>query len=260
MQHFYGWRPDTPDQRDILYCAVPSVPVPADLDLRPEQPPVFDQGQLGSCTGNGIAGELEAQALMQGLPLSVLSRLFIYYNERVIEHTVTEDSGASIRDGIKSVATQGVCPESEWPYKISKFAVKPPKQCYTDALKFRALTYRSVPRSTSTAWALNTIKSALATARGIVFGISVYESFESDAVAKSGIVPMPAKSEQMLGGHCVRLVGFTDHGYQDIPAGHFIGVNSWGTGWGLKGYFALPYAYVTNPNLASDLWVVNGVS
>ena len=180
----------------------------------------------GNCTANGIAGELEAQAIMQGLPLSVLSRLFIYYNERVMEHTVTEDSGAEIRDGIKSVATQGVCPESEWPYKIGKFAVKPQKQCYSDALKFRALTYRSVPQ------VLNTIKSALATARGIVFGISVYESFESDAVAKSGIVPMPAQNEQMLGGHCVRLVGFTDHGYPGIPAGHFIGCNSWGTGWG----------------------------
>jgi C1A family cysteine protease len=64
----------------------------------------------------------------------------------------------------------------------------------------------------------------------------------------------------MLGGHCVRLVGFTDHGYPDIPAGHFIGMNSWGTGWGMKGFFAIPYAYVTNPNLADDLWVVNAVS
>ncbi|MGA2769959.1 MAG: C1 family peptidase [Bryobacteraceae bacterium] len=254
MKHFYGWRPDTPDQRDFLYRAIPSLPVPADLDLRPEQPPIFDQGQLGSCTGNGIAGELEAQALMQGEPMSTLSRLFIYYNERAMEGTVSEDAGAEIRDGIKSVATQGVCPESAWPYKIGKFAVKPPKQCYTDALKFRALRYRSVPQT------LATIKSALSTARGIVFGISVYESFESDEVAKTGIVPLPGQNEQVLGGHCVRLVGFTDHGYPDIPAGHFIGMNSWGVGWGLKGFFAIPYGYVTNPNFADDLWVINAVS
>ena len=254
MRHFYGWRPDTPDQRDLMYRVVPSLPVPADLDLRPEQPPVFDQGQLGSCVANGVNGELEAQSLMQGEALQVRSRLFTYYAARAIEGTINEDAGASIRDGIKAVASLGVCPESEWPYKISKFTVKPPKQCYTDALKFRALTYQSVPQ------VLNTIKSALSTARGIVFGISVYESFESDAVAKTGIVPLPAQSEQMLGGHCVRLVGFTDHGYPDIPTGYFIAMNSWGVGWGLKGFFALPYAYVTNPNLASDLWVVNGVS
>ena len=254
MRHFYGWRPDTPDQRDFLYRAIPSLPVPADLDLRPEQPPVFDQGQLGSCTANGIAGELEAQALMQKEPLDVLSRLFIYYNERAMEGTVSEDAGASIRDGIKSVANQGVCPESEWPYNIKKFTVKPSKQCYADALKFRSLTYRSVPQT------LASIKSALSTACGIVFGISVYESFESEAVAKTGIVPLPAKGEKMLGGHCVRLVGYTDHGYPDVPAGHFIGMNSWGAGWGLAGFFALPYAYVTNSKLASDLWVVNAVS
>jgi C1A family cysteine protease len=171
-----------------------------------------------------------------------------------MEGTVSEDAGASIRDGMKSVANQGVCPESEWPYNIKKFTVKPTKQCYTDALKFRSVVYRSVPQN------LNSIKSALATARGVVFGISVYESFESDAVAKTGIVPLPAKGEKMLGGHCVRLVGYTDSGLADVPAGYFIGMNSWGTGWGLKGFFALPYAYVTNPNLASDLWVVNAVS
>lgn len=254
MTHFYGWRPDTPDQRDILYRAVPSMPVPADLDLRPEQPPVFDQGNLSSCTGNGIAGELEAQAFMQGERLSVLSRLFIYYNERVTEGTVTEDAGAEIRDGIKSVAKQGVCPESEWPYKIGRFTVKPPKQCYSDALKFRALTYRSVPQ------VLNSIKSALSTSRGIVLGLSLYESFESDAVDKTGVVPLPGQDEKMIGGHCVRLVGYTDHGYPDIPAGHFIGMNSWGKGWGLAGYFALPYSYVTNTNLADDLWVISAVS
>ena len=254
MKHFYGWRPDTPDQRDFLYRVVASVPVPTDLDMRPEQPPVFDQGQLGSCTANGIGGELEAQALMQKEPLQVLSRLFIYYNERAMEGTVSEDAGASIRDGMKSVANQGVCPESEWPYNIKKFTVKPTKQCYTDALKFRSVVYRSVPQN------LNSIKSALATARGVVFGISVYESFESDAVAKTGIVPLPAKGEKMLGGHCVRLVGYTDSGLADVPSGHFIGMNSWGVGWGLKGFFAIPCAYVTNPNLASDLWVVSAVS
>jgi C1A family cysteine protease len=254
MKHFYGWRPDTPDQRDVLYQAVSPELVPTDLDLRPEQPPIFDQGQLESCTANGINARLEAQALEQGEKLNILSRLFLYYNERAMEGTVPYDAGASIRDGMKSVAKQGVCPELEWPYVISQFTKKPPTKCYTDALKFRSLNYQSVPQ------ALTAIKSALATARGIVLGISVYESFESDAVAETGIVPMPGQNEQMLGGHCVGLVGFTDHGYPDIPAGYFIGMNSWGKNWGLAGFFALPYQYVVNPNLASDLWVVKAVS
>lgn len=254
MNHKYGWIPDLPDHRDLTFRVIRALPVPTNLDLRSEQPPVFDQGQLGSCTGNGIAGELEAQDLAQGRPLSILSRLFIYFNERAMEHTVSEDAGASIRDGIKSVAKQGVCPETEWPYVTAKFAVKPPKQCYADAKKLRALQYQSVPQD------LASIKAALTTGRGIVFGISVYESFESATVAKTGIVPLPAQSESLLGGHCVRLVGFTDDGLPDVPGGYFIGMNSWGTGWGMKGYFALPYAYVANPNLASDLWLIQAVS
>ena len=253
-RHSYGWIPQPPDQRDILYRVVPSVPISPDLDMRAEQPPIVDQLDLGACTGNAITGELEAQALAQGEPLVPLSRLFVYYNERVMEGTVSEDAGANIRDGIKSVAAQGVCPESEWPYVIKRFATKPPKQCYTDAKRFRAILYRSVTQS------LVTIKSALASGRGLVLGISVYESFESDAVAKSGIVPLPVQSEQMLGGHCVRLVGYTDAGLKDIPKGYFIGANSWGTGWGLAGYFAIPYAYVTNPQLARDLWTITAVN
>jgi C1A family cysteine protease len=250
----YGWKPDVPDQRDKVYWPVSLVPVPADLDMRAEQPPIFDQGQLGSCTGNGIAGELEAQKWAQHGAMTVLSRLFIYYNERVMEHTITEDAGASIRDGIKSVAKQGVCPETEWPYAPTKFAVKPPKQCYTDALKLRALAYSSVLQG------LSAIQAALASGRGIVFGISVYESFETDAVAKTGVVPMPGPDERVLGGHCVRLVGYTNHGINGIPARHFIGANSWGTDWGMAGYFAIPYEYVTRPGLARDLWLVTAVS
>ena len=250
----YGWKPDVPDHRDLVYRPRRTVPVPADLDMRQEQPPIFDQGQLGSCTGNGIAGELEAQALAQSEQPTLLSRLFIYYNERAMEGTVTEDAGASIRDGIKSVSSQGACPESEWPYALGKFAVKPPKHCYADARKLKAIHYSSVPQD------LNSIKGALASGRGIVFGISVYDSFESDAVAKTGVVPMPDPSEKLCGGHCVRLVGYTDNGINGIPAQHFIGANSWGADWGLAGYFAIPYAYVTNANLSDDLWVVTAVS
>jgi C1A family cysteine protease len=250
----YGWKPDVPDHRDRIYRPRKSVQAPADLDMRTEQPPIFDQGQLGSCTGNGIAGELEAQELAQDEQLTVLSRLFIYYNERAMEHTVSEDAGASIRDGIKSVSSQGACPESDWPYLTTKFAVKPPKHCYSDARRLKAIQYSSVPQD------LNSIKGALASGRGIVFGISIYDSFESDTVTKTGVVPIPEPSEGLCGGHCVRLVGYTDNGINGIPARHFIGANSWGADWGLAGYFAIPYEYVTNPSLADDLWVVTTVS
>src|ERR1700747_2514934 len=129
----YGWIPDIPDQRDYLYAAPPAFlrALPARIDLRKQCPPVYDQGQLGSCTANGIGAAIQFDRMKQQLkPDFIPSRLFIYYNERVMENTVNSDSGAAIRDGIKSVNKQGVCPETEWPYDIAKFTKKPPAACY----------------------------------------------------------------------------------------------------------------------------------
>src|SRR6184192_3498556 len=123
----YGWIPDQPDQRDHLYAAPPQflVALPPRTDLRRRCPAVYDQGQLGSCTANAIAGAIQFDRIKQKLGTQFTpSRLFIYYNERAMEHTVNSDSGAQIRDGIKSVGNQGDCPETEWPYVIAKFKTR----------------------------------------------------------------------------------------------------------------------------------------
>jgi len=242
----YGWIPDQPDQRDHLYAVPPQylTALPARTDLRAKCPPVYDQGQLGSCTANAIGGALEFDRIQQKLPPFVPSRLFIYYNERVIEGTVRSDSGAQIRDGIKSVASQGACPEPEWPYVISKFAVKPPARAYKDAALDRAVSYQSIVQD------LNQMKGCLASGFPFVFGFTVYESFETTVVAKTGHAPMPGWAERPVGGHAVMAVGYDD------SSGWFIARNSWGPGWGMKGYFTLPYAYLIQPGLSSDFWTV----
>ena len=94
------------------------------------------------------------------------------------------------------------------------------------------------------------MKGCLASGFPFVFGFTVYESFESNAVASSGIVPMPAPNEKIVGGHAVVLVGYND------AVDRFRVRNSWGTRWGQKGYFEMPYLYVTSGSLASDFWVV----
>ena len=242
----FGWLPDLPDQRDRLYAAPVETlgALPARVDLRPQCPPVYDQGQLGSCTANAIAGAIEFDRLKQGLADFVPSRLFIYYNERAMEHTVDSDSGAQIRDGIKSVGKQGDCPETEWPYVIARFKTRPPKKCYADALKYRAVIYQRVaPTATQ-------IKSCLASGYPVVFGFTVYESFASASVARTGHVPLPRSGERAIGGHAVAGVGYDD------AKQWFLVRNSWGARWGLKGYFTLPYAYVTDEDLASDFWTI----
>lgn len=243
----YGWIPDLPDQRDHFFAAPVQLVgnLPSKVDLTSKCPPVYDQGALGSCTANGIGAAVQFDALKQKLKdPSPRSRLFIYYNERVIEGTVSEDSGAQIRDGIKSVNSDGACAESEWPYDIEKFTKKPPPSCYTSAKDYRALAYARVIRS------LSQMRACLASGFPFVFGFSVYESFESAAVTKTGVVPMPGAGEQVLGGHCVVAVGYND------AESRFIIRNSWGADWGKKGYATMPYAYLLSESLASDFWVI----
>ena len=199
---------------------------------------------LGSCTANAIGGAVEFDRIKQELADFVPSRLFIYYNERVIEGTVGSDSGAQLRDGIKSVASQGVCPEPEWPYDLAKFTQKPPAKAYADAKTDRAVSYQSLIQD------LNQMKGCLASGYPFVFGFTVYESFESMEVARGGHAPLPAPSERAIGGHAVMAVGYEDAHQR------FIVRNSWGLGWGMEGYFTLPYSYLIQSSLSSDFWTI----
>lgn len=250
-QFRFGWIPDLPDHRDFMYAAPTPImqSIPAAADLTKLCPPVYDQGQLGSCTANAIAAAFQFDEMKQKAPdASVPSRLFIYYGERAMEGTVNEDSGAQIRDGIKVVASQGVCPESEWPYDVTKFKQKPPQKCFTDAKKFQAVTYQRLIQDQ------NTMKGCLAEGFPFVFGITVYQSMMSGTVAKNGVVPMPSTQEKVLGGHAILAVGFDD------KTQRFKFRNSWGTTWGDKGYGYLPYAYLTDQNLASDFWTIRAIA
>lgn len=249
VSHF-GWMPDLPDHRDFSYSAPRAVlrKLPDKVDLRKLCPPVYDQGELGSCTANAIGAAFEFELIRQNPVMDFIpSRLFIYYNERVIENTVQTDSGAQIRDGMKTVKKQGVCPEDDWPYDTGKFTVKPPRTCYIDAMKHQVVSYTRVTRK------LEQMKGCLADGYPFVFGFSVYDSFESPAVAKTGKVNMPKANEKLLGGHAVMAVGYNDR------LKRFIVRNSWGTGWGIKGYFTMPYDYLTNENLSDDFWTIRFV-
>lgn len=258
----YGWVPDLPDARDFLYSAphIAVAALPATADLSGGLPSCYDQGQIGSCTANAIAGAFEFALRKQQLTDFMPSRLFIYYNERAMEGHVSTDSGAMIRDGMKVIATEGVCPEPEWPYDDTpaqangqfppgaRDGEKPTPQCYTDALKNRATTYQRVMQN------LDQMRGCLASGYPFVFGFTVYESFESQQVAQTGEVPMPQPNEQVLGGHAVLATGYDD------TQQRFLVRNSWGTGWGKDGYFSIPYAYLTNHSLSSDFWTLRVVS
>ena len=242
----YGWRKGLPDHRDLIFQPTAQL-LPSSIDLRAQCPAIYDQGQLGSCTANAIGAAFEFELIRQTIKDFTPSRLFLYYNERALEGTVKSDAGAQIRNGIKVAIKQGLCPETEWPYNISQFAKKPTKKCYIDALLNVVNQYQSITQD------LNHLKSCLAQQLPFVFGFTVYDSFESATVAASGILNMPGKTEKPIGGHAVMCVGYDD------SLQRFIIRNSWGPVWGQKGYFTMPYAYMTS-NLCSDFWTIQNVT
>jgi C1A family cysteine protease len=217
--------------------------LPQMVDLRPFCSPVVDQGSLGSCTANAIASGLrEYLAIRAGQSFVPLSRLFLYYEERVLENTVDQDSGAEIRDGMKVLTQLGVCPETDDPYDISQFTIAPKQQALQDAGLYKISTYGRITN-------LNMLKVALAKSLPVVLGINIYESFESTSVASTGKVPIPQKREALLGGHAVLAVGY----YDTTPtSGYLIVRNSWGEAWGDHGYFYLRYPVFKK--LVLDMW------
>jgi C1A family cysteine protease len=255
-----GWQRDLPDHRDFLYSAplAQLKALPQKVDLRKSCPPVYNQGAIGSCTANAIAAAVQFDRLKNSQkPDFVPSRLFVYYNERAIEHTIHYDAGAQLRDGIKSVAKQGVCPEKEWPYddtapsnENAPFPVgapaglKPLAKCYNDAAKYTAVSYQRVVQT------LAQMKGCLAEGYPFVFGFTVYEKWYDN---ETKVLPLPSANEGVVGGHAVLAVGYDD------AKQLFTFRNSWGVSAGDKGYFYMPYAYLTDASLANDLWTIRGM-
>lgn len=243
----FGWLPDLPDFRDFEFLGLTApAALPAAVDLRSTDSPVYNQGQLGSCTGNAIAAMFQFVNRKDNGTDFIPSRLFIYYNERVKIRTVNVDSGAYLRDGIKSIAKKGVCKEvPTWPYDITKFKDKPSDIAYKEALNHQAISYQRIAND------ITKMKQCLADGYPFVFGFTVYESFYK--VDKTGMMTMPDKTEKAHGGHAVMAIGYDDAKNAVIVR------NSWGTGWGDKGYFYMPYAYIDNNNLCDDFWTLRKV-
>lgn len=247
MNFLPGWIPDLPDFRDVKYKSKSKVSaLPPLVDLRSQDVPVYDQGSIGSCTGCAISGMyhfVDKKYLNKFTP----SPLFTYYGARTLGGNENKDSGSSIRNGMKFISKSGVCSETTWPYDVSKVTKKPTKEAYKEALNHQAIQYQRIDDK------LNAMKQCLFEGFPFVFGFTMYESFTSKEVWKTGIVPMPSKSEKNLGGHSVMAVGY------DESKRVMIVRNSWGKGWGDKGYFYMPYDYMRDSNLAADFWTIRKV-
>lgn len=254
--HYGGWRPQRPDANDREF-----LPTQGRLDVAQTEftldvsnIPVLNQAQQGSCTGHGGAGIVMFDQQAQGEQVVIPSRAMIYFDARIPEGTTDQDSGATIRDMVAGLAKYGSVPDTEFPYDDQVCDRKPSVKIYEDGKKQEALVYESV--------SYPHLNQTIASGFPIVMGFTVYESFESDEVAKTGIVPVPEKGEQVLGGHCVYVWGFNSRhkaaGNDKLPPRSKACRNSWDEDWGDKGNFYLPQWYFDSGQ-CSDFWVVRRV-
>lgn len=305
--HLGGWKKQAVDLRDDLFRvklhpAFQATPLPSKIDLRPQCPPVDDQGELGSCTSQMFSAMVEfneriqfaraAQILPQvsitgiqqasdgsiafqtvvslpqpSTPIPIppilrklihASRLFEYYATRLIEGTVNEDSGASIRDTIKAGVKYGVCDETLWPYDVRKYTVNPPKNVWDEATGHKIASYHAISDGDVT-----TIKTILASGVPYLvgFGFAVFDYMLSIEMSRSGVLPRPGPKESMQGGHAVCLCGYDSTMIMpDKSKGAFLVRNSWGPNWGLNGYYWMAENYVADPKLCNDFWVVKSAA
>lgn len=242
-QRKYTLKKDPQDLRDKVYRATVknTVTLPKQTNNAALIDWVFDQGQEGSCTGNALASLRMYRLKQAGYPVVVLARAYIYWHERLIEGTQNEDAGAYPRDGMKVLNTLGVCTDAKMPYSDKDFTTAPSAAAEAEAAQYKIAEYHRIPDTAS-------LKAALATGDVVALGFTVYESFESEAVATTGIVPAPKRGEQVLGGHEVLIVDYFTKGRTT----YYKVLNSWGEGWGQKGYFVMSETVLKK--LVMDMW------
>jgi C1A family cysteine protease len=254
--YVYNQKKNEQDQRDFKFMVslaedgVLSLPVKFDLRKTGCVPPVLDQLALGSCCPNELSNAMKfclkkkiQETDANPKTLFQPSRLYMYYFARIVDgSSVLEDTGITIKGGMKAIQKYGCCTEVLLPYDITQFTRRPSIKCCMDARRHSLnFQYLFVDQT------LDLIKQAILLCP-VVLGILIYETFESENCIETGKIPMPnIETEQLLGGHCVALYGWNDENKT------FLMMNSWGTTVGDKGYFYIPYDYVLDNNLAWDL-------
>lgn len=217
------------DDRDYEFAVTRGTLRP-NVDLREWDSLIEDQGQLGSCASNAITScyELQVKRLYPD-QFKNLSRLFLYYNARLIENSIDYDYGITIKDGVRSGHHYGICIEDLWPYDIEKFNVRPTEECYQDAIHRIITEYRRI----------RTVEGILESINNnipVVIGTAIYSSFTyvSDL---NPVVPIPGYYDKYIGNHAMAAVGY------DLKRSMFLVKNSFGNKWGMNGYCLIPFEY-----------------
>ncbi len=262
-KYVYGLRKDSEDERDHLMHKkynLEQIQLPPEFNIKDKCPPVWQQGSEGSCSAHtGCA----ARSILENDNVLELSRSFLYYQERVLSNNTDSDSGASMRDIGDALHKWGVCKDADMVYDDTDYTTSPNAEQMQKASFYKIKEYLRI-----TTGVLGIKQWLYLKKQPVCMGMDVYESMESEKVAKTGILPIPKKNEKYLGGHAVLIVGYKDNTEKkcflkkvfnkvtnNILEGYFLVRNSWGNDWGENGYFWMPYSYIEK-GYANDFWVM----
>ena len=261
-----------------LQAAPTIVLPPTAMGLCAYKGPTRDQGQEGSCCGNagGSKIDLDYRQFAAGWPdrtvlpsLLMTSAEFVYLCDLIADGNLGTDAGSTLHQTAITISQKGACSNVQMPYSDSQFSTPPNATQYTNGLLYRMDAYYFLPD-------LPSMKSCLAPStagpgHSFIFGINVYDSFESTWPVP-GFMPMPNLStEQLQGGHAQHCIGFSDLiEFPDGSKGGLFVQNSWGDksvwldgidapGHTDGGCYWMPYAFVTlndpnNGRCVSDQW------
>jgi C1A family cysteine protease len=245
----YGWkRPAVPHKNKLKLLAIKD-DLPNSFDLNDKMPPVYNQLDLGSCTSNATDAAFAVAINNCGIKdKSGRSRLFTYFNARTIDGSIHEDSGTTIDATIEGIQKKGACSETLYPYYSQYFANLPPAKCYEEGKAYSNISAHQVDQTQIQ------IEHAIYQGYPVIFGMTVYSAFETEAVASTGVVPMPKEGEAVLGGHAMVIIGYNKE------TRLFTCRNSWSSTWGKSGNCFIPYDYLLNENLACEFWVITSLN
>ena len=210
------------------------------VDLRNKCSVIGDQGALGSCTAWAISGFREFLELKNHEKFTQVSPLYLYFQLRKKLGEIYFDRGSIINDGMDIMEKVGICPEKYWPYDPTRFEIAPPPIADANAGYYKI----ELPRPLAGRNVVKTMKYELSKGNPVVFGFKVYENFYK--IGADGMMPFPTPNDPYLGGHAVMTVGY------DEDRRVFIVRNSWSEAWGDRGYFYMPFDYISNN--AFDFW------
>lgn len=230
-RHGLGWLKDKRDERDFYSATLPVRTLPDRVDLSAILPQVRDQGQVGSCVGFGVGGNLSGLAIQQSLDVGWFSPTWIYNGARLIEGNLNQDCGCYPRDALEWLVSNGALLEGFWPYNPKKLDTNLPSSAQRlEAAKFPVLSYERVVDG------IAGICSALAAGKLVSIGTPWYSRWMNP---NQGVLAKPSCCDPVAGGHATLLYGY------DRPSELLMGQNSWGPEWGKNGKYLMPFCAVS---------------